>query len=106
MHHPRTIQTDILQWQGITLEITYEPEWLGIRRHGEWAVAHLGVTSVAPERAPLPITGTGYRSCFLHPDLIHEAGGAVAFVEAWLEDQAKSREWQAHLQSSQQLSLF
>lgn len=46
-------------WQGVEIEAVYEPLRWGV-------IAHLSIRSIKPERAPLPITGTGYRSHF-HP---------------------------------------
>ncbi len=46
-------QTFSLLWQGIEIEIVYTPR--------RWSVIdHLDIRSIQPERAPLPITGTGY----------------------------------------------
>jgi hypothetical protein len=66
-------------WRGITIEATYT--------HRQWgSVAHLELRSVAPDRAPLPVTETGYRSHF-HPAGTIEAhgGDVVAQVIAWLD---------------------
>lgn len=64
------------------------------------------VTSVAPERAKLPITETGYRSHFLSKGVVEAAGGPTACVTAWLDEAAKSKAWQRHEAESRQLSLF
>lgn len=56
--------------------------------------------------ARIPITETGYRSHFLHLDEITEFGGPVAYVEAWLNEMARTSEWQSHVASGEQLSLF
>lgn len=94
-------------WQGITIEVVYEPNWLNIaNRDSDLPSAHLDIRSVKPERAPLPITETGYRSHFLHPEAIEEVGGPVAYVEAWLNDMARSSEWREYQGRSRQLSLF
>lgn len=102
----RIIEIDALLWQGVVIEITFEENWLHQPRSPERAVAHLTVTTVTPKRTPLPITETGYRSHFLHPSEVTEAGGAVAYVRAWLDDMAQSREWKTYEQASRQLSLF
>lgn len=106
MENQRTIQIATLHWEGITIEVSYEAEWLGFRRGSDMAVAHLQVRSIAPERAPLPITETGYRSHFLHPAEVEGLGGPAAYVEAWLNVSAQAREWQSHPSRSAQLSLF
>lgn len=47
-------------WRGIEIEAIYTPlQWK--------TIAHLEVRSIKPERAPLPITETGYRSHFHQP---------------------------------------
>jgi hypothetical protein len=43
---------------------------------------HIVVESIHPEKAALPITGTGYLSHFISPLALANAGGAVAFVTA------------------------
>lgn len=97
------IQTFHLTWNCIDIEISYEPE-----RHvmPDLRVAHLEVRSVAPSRAPLPITETGYRSHFCDPDDIERRGGPLAFVEAWLEAEACSPTWRAADMARRQLELF
>lgn len=98
--------TTIIDWQGITLSVTYEPSWLGVARAPDRAVAHLQVQAINPERAPLPITETGYRSCFLHPSHVEAAGGPVPFVIGWLDAEAASPQWRDHSDRFRQLSLF
>lgn len=107
MSSTRTLIAATLDWQGITVEIVYEPNWLNIaNRDGDLPSAHLDIRSINPERAPLPITETGYRSHFLHPVEIDELGGPVAYVQAWLDEMARSSEWRDHEARSRQLSLF
>ncbi|MFN7389901.1 hypothetical protein [Brevundimonas sp.] len=106
MENQRTIQIDTLQWEGITIEVSYEAEWLGFRRSSDMAVAHLQVRSIAPERAPLPITETGYRSHFVHPDEIDRLGGPEFYVTVWLNETARTQKWQDYASKGSQLSLF
>ncbi len=88
------------RWQGIEIEARYWP--------CKWGVtAHLEIESMALERAPLPITNTGYRSHFHAPGTVEAAGGdVVAQVIAWLDREAASPEWRAQVDASGQLSLF
>ncbi len=79
--HIETFRTD---WNGISIEIRYESNWLSIS--AGFDTAHLEIESIAPERAHLPITDTGYRSHFTSPDTVIAYGGPVAFVEAWPDD--------------------
>lgn len=102
----RSIEVHALHWRGVDIEITFERNWLQMPRSEERRVAHLTVTAKSPERAPLPITETGFRSHFLHPDDVAEAGGPEAYVAVWLDHIAQSREWIAYEQASRQLSLF
>lgn len=67
---------------------------------------HIEVESIAPKRAPLPITDTGYRSHFVKPlDLVND-GGPVAFVTAWLDREAKSPAWRKAQTQRAQGDLF
>ena len=67
---------------------------------------HIEVESIAPKKAPLPISETGYRSHFLSPlDLVND-GGPVTFVTAWLDREAKGKDWQKRQTVRQQGDLF
>ena len=87
-------------WQGIEIEAIYMPVRFGV-------IAHLEVRSINPPRAPLPITETGYRSHF-HPCGTVEANGGdvVAQVVAWLDEEAAKPDWQGHVETSRQGTLF
>lgn len=102
----RSIEVHALHWRGVDIEITFERDWLSIALDHYLAASHLTVTAVQPKRAPLPITETGYRSHFLSFEEVDQAGGPVAYVGAWLDHMAHSREWNAQEQTSRQLSLF
>jgi len=54
----------------------------------------------------MPITQTGYQSLFLPASVFEDEGGPVAFVRAWLEDEAESEAWQHCKDASRQMSLF
>jgi hypothetical protein len=93
-------QTFHFQWQGIEVEVRYTPR--------RWSVIdHLEIRSIAPDGAPLPITGTGYRSRFMQPETVEAHGGdVVAQVRAWLDEEAAKPEWLAHVAASRQGELF
>jgi hypothetical protein len=93
-----------MNWNGIEVEIRWNPDYLiyDDRTH----IAHLEVVSVLPQRAPLPITETGYRSHFTPVETMNGYDGPEAFVEAWLDDASRSAEWRAFEAENQQLSLF
>lgn len=84
-------------WEGIEIEITYAAASILAR-------SHLELRSKNKER--IPVTETGYRSEFLHQGEVEDGGGPEAYTLAWLNHMAKSAEWKAYRQSSQQLSLF
>ena len=94
-----------VNWQGIALEIRFERNWLG-SPPSEFHPSHLEIQTTAPEREPLPITETGYRSHFVAAEDIDEAGGPVPYVTAWLDHAANSKEWKARAEAQRQLSLF
>lgn len=93
------------EWNGILLEITYEPQWLPPHILGE-DLAHLQVQSIYPTDAPLPITETGYRSHFTSASAIDAAGGPVAFVDVWLESERQAPDWRNREQAARQLSFL
>lgn len=94
-----------LAWRGIAVQIEYRPYWLGVRtREDGDDVAHLEITT--PDRSPLPITKTGYRSHFTSRAAVEDAGGPVAFVAALLDEAALSPEWRRYLEQRRQGDLF
>lgn len=80
-----------IDWQGIPLLVTHTPRYSG-------AVDHIEVQT--EDGQPLPITETGYRSCFLCPEDLAEYESPAAFVRQWL-DFAAEEGWYG-----QQFSLF
>jgi len=100
MEKERHIVTTTIDWQGIALSVSYEAQWLGAGA----CIAHLQVETV--RREPLPITETGYRSHFLPLGEVEAGGGPVAYVRAWLDQEASSDEWRSHLETARQGSLF
>lgn len=100
---PTTATT--LTWEGFSLAISYDPQWL--RASDDYpGRAHLEVRVIEPERAPLPITETGYRSHFLLSGIVEEAGGPTAYVRAWLDEAARQPAWRKARDRWRQLSLF
>jgi len=86
------MEQHIITWRGIALEITFTSEKFGLVDH---------IEIITEDRAPLPVTETGYRSHFIPAGTVVEHGGAIAFVTAWLEHEAARTGW-----SCAQLSLF
>lgn len=99
----RSIETFRIDWNGISIEIRWEPNWLNMDVVDS---AHLEIRSISPERKPLPITGTGYLSHFTAPETVAAYGGPVAYVEAWLETESQAPDWRKQEQERRQYSLF
>jgi hypothetical protein len=102
----RHIETYRAEWNGVSLEISWELNWLGIRDHLGERMAHLQVRSVSPGNAALPVTSTGYRSHFTPPGPVLARGGPVPFVLAWLDEAARSPEWRDREAAARQRALF
>lgn len=101
----RQIGTFRIDWNGISVEIRWELNWLNLTSVG-CDTAHLEIESIAPERARLPITGTGYLSHFTSADTVATHGGPAAFIEAWLESESQAPDWRCAEQERRQLALF
>lgn len=99
------IFTQRTDWNGITLEVSWEPSWLSHPESSHY-VGHLQLRSLVPERATLPVTETGYRSLFIHPQDVMNEGGPLAFVCAWLDEEARRPSWRAHQDAARQFALF
>lgn len=67
---------------------------------------HIEIESIKPKRAPLPITDTGYRSHFMPAADLLDAGGPVAFVTAWIAEEAKGKSWTRSATAAAQGNLF
>lgn len=106
MKADRHIETFHAEWNGIAIEITWEPSWLSLGECLGHDMGHLEIRSVAAEKTPLPITETGYRSHFSAPDTVVSLGGPVAFVIAWLDEESHRPAWQKAQQAARQFSLF
>ena len=96
-----------IDWRGITIEVSYEPDWMqSVSSHLGAPLAHLQVRSVQPERAALPVSETGYRSRFLAAAEVVDLGGPAAYVRGWLDAMSKDEAWLASEDASRQLSFF
>ena len=82
------------------IRITHSRDYLGQGQD------HIEVESMAPKKAPLPITETGYRSQFVSPLGLVNDGGPVVYVTAWLDREAKGKEWQKRQAVRSQGDLF
>lgn len=86
------MEQHIITWRGVQIEITYTPEKFGMVDHIELRTEN---------KTSLPVTETGYRSHFMNKGTVAHHGGAVTFVTAWLDHEAKRSGW-----NNDQLSLF
>ncbi|MCF8710247.1 hypothetical protein [Rhizorhapis sp. SPR117] len=100
----RSFDAHTIVWRGVTIEIRYEERWLGTE--GPFSTAHLELHVLSPDKAPLPVTDTGYRSHFIAASVIAEAGGPVAFVQAWLDHEAETKAWKEKEAAARQMTLF
>ena len=87
-------------WQDRVITIRYNPNWLHVN------VQHIEIQGL--ENELLPITETGYRSCFLNEAeaLAEFDSDPVRYVLAWLETASGSKSRQDHDNQSRQGSLF
>lgn len=93
------IRIHTIEWNGMAISVRHTEDAFGI------GFDHLEIETVKPELAANPISETGYKSHFLHQTAFR-GRDAVSYVRAWLDDAAKSPEWQMHELSHRQLSLF
>lgn len=84
-------------WRGKHIEVAYDPSSFA-------GSAHLQIRS--RNARALPITETGYRSHFAHPQDVAHLGGPAAYVEAWLNAMAETKAWKRAEREGLQLALF
>ena len=97
-----------ITWEGIDIEIVcYEPAYMKSHRkiYG-CAMFHIEVRSLRPERAPLPITESGYRSIFITEPELAKQGGSLKYVTSYIDEEAKSKKWKNCREDSRQFNLF
>jgi hypothetical protein len=80
----RTTEIHRMDWNGMLMEITYEPDWLPARIAGQ-DFAYLRVHSIYPTAASLPIAPCGFYAHTLPVSIITAAGGPVNYVDVMLE---------------------
>jgi hypothetical protein len=91
---------DPVSGKAVTLRITHARDYLSSGND------HVEIESLRPKKAPLPVTETGYRSHFMPPLELMNAGGPVAFVTAWLDQEAKGKAWSKAVTVKAQGDLF
>ena len=85
-----------IEWEGITVCVSQSPNWL------ESGYDHIEVRA----EKPIPITETGYRSCFLPPEELALFDSVEEeFVRQWMDKETTPEYW-ARLEQSKQGELF
>ena len=103
----RHITSEILVWNGITVQVSYEADWLGLAFSGSgFPYSHLELHVLEPNGAPLPVTDTGYWSEFLALGEAEELGGPKAAAECILNELSNSTRWRAAWAKWEQRDLF
>lgn len=74
-------------WNGVLLEIVYEPLWMPAHVAGE-DLAHIEVRSIYPTAVPLPIAKTGFYTNTMTAWVITAAAGLVAFIDVMMAAEA------------------
>ncbi len=98
------IQTHRFTWndevQDIEIEVLYAPLKWGV-------ISHFEIRSRKPDKAPLPITNTGYLSHYFDPNIVDFSDiGVVQFISDWLDREAAMSKWQERIECERQHSLF
>lgn len=104
--NPSRVTRHVIAWchpvtgESVRIRITHARNYLA------QGTDHIEIESLAPKRAPLPITETGYVSHFIDAHQLMDAGGAKAFAEAWLARESRSKDWQKKDLARRQGDLF
>jgi len=97
-----TKQVFTLNFEGLPLEIRYSP-----RPFGSSDIEHFEIVTLEPKGSPHPLSETGYKSLFIHPEWTRQfAGNPLDFMVFALEEAAKKPAWKDFKANAQQLSLF
>ena len=92
--------THWMRWRGVSLKLSEinNPRWSG------WTILHLEV--VAARDTPVPITNTGFLQHGIDAEELSAAGGAVAFMTAWLDREAETPRFRRAVARWKQGDLF
>ena len=85
-----------LNWQDRLIFVSYQANWLNS--------AHLHIELRSED--DLPLTHTGYRSCFIPSTEPATESDVRNLVTSWLDEAAQFRDWTRKLENSRQLKLF
>lgn len=82
---PGQMGSFVLDYHSVSVRVDYEPDWCSV-------IDHLTLRSISPEKQPLPVSDTGFKSHFLNRADIVSAGGVQSWVIAFLDWGAKENE--------------
>lgn len=101
--HPH-YETHTACWEGIDLIIRHCRSWSP--QQSEFKTQHIEVQAALSQ--PLPITDTGYRSIFINGTeaLSNFDNDPVAYVLAYIRDEASKTKWRKKQEADRQMSLF
>ena len=100
--------THIINWHGTDIQITtstliYLDTFQDV--YG-YRLIHIEVKTINPEKAPLPITNTGYKSIYITEPELQSCGGSVKLILDEINALATSPEWKELDIKARQYSLF
>lgn len=78
-------RTHWFTWRHLRCKLVESPD--AIHRGQTMLELHL----IAARDTPCPLTSTGYRCCFLDTEELANANGAVAYMTAWLDREARTK---------------
>ena len=97
----------ILNWKDYKIEVTYvKSKYRSFEKSYGYGMSHIEIYCVKPDRAPLPITNTGYRSIFIAQPQLEELGGVETMLINALDDAAKKKSWKEIEANARQYCLF
>ncbi len=88
-HRRDRTTTHWFTWRHLRCKLQETAHYLS---HG-WTMLQLEV--IASRDTPCPVTTTGYLAHFLDADELRAAGGATAFMTAWMDREADSKAYKA-----------
>jgi len=97
--------TVCIDWNGLHIEIVHVMGWTHVPVNGQ-RLDHIEIRCVDPDRHPLPITQSGYRSHFLYEDQLIGFKDAVDYVTQWLDAEASTEAWKRIDAKTRQGCLF
>jgi len=96
-----------ITWQNVEIDVRHTPDyWSAVKRVYGYSMDRLEVIAIEPEREPLPITETGYRSIFLYSTELEKFGSPADYILTALEAEAATDKWLEQKASADQFSLF